>query len=229
MNYYIDMTQKQDIFTVMNGRVKFKRGKYNLTSDAVWLAAAAQPVKTILDAGIGTGGVSLCILEHNPDATITGIDISDEMLSACTENAKINNREIELINTDITKWKTDRTFDLVITNPPYFTGSPAKHNAHHNTDLTIWTEKCLSRIHPGGYFCTIIDAAVLSKMIAAIEKKCGNITIIPLFSSKNTAERVIITAKLGSKGKTTLNTGFPMNYDKILRDGLTINRILTTI
>ena len=226
MNYYIDMTQKQDIFTVLSGKVKFNRTKYNLTSDAVWLAAAAKPVKNILDVGIGTGGVCFCILEHNPGANITGLDISQEMLDSCDANAKLNGKQLELINADINNWKTDRTFDMVITNPPYFTGSPAKHNAHHNADLIKWTEKCLSRIRPMGYFCTILDAGVISKVIFTLEKKCGDITIIPLFGSKNTAERVIITAKLGSHGKTVLFAGIPMNCDDILRDGLTIDTVL---
>lgn len=229
MNYDTDMIQKQDIFTVMNGRVKFRRCNYNLTSDAVWLAAAAKPVRTILDAGVGTGGVSLCILSHNPDAIITGIDTSDKMLELCRENAALNNSKIELINADITKWKTDTVFDMVITNPPYFTGSSAKHDAHHNADLGLWTEKCLSRVRPMGYFCTIVDAGVISQIIEKLQKKCGDITIIPLFGAKNTAERVIITAKLGSRGKTVLYSGFPMNYDFVLRDGLTIEQILTKL
>ena len=55
------MTQKQEIFTLMGGRVRFYRGRYNPTADAVWLAAfgAGRPVKTVLDVGVGTGGAAL--------------------------------------------------------------------------------------------------------------------------------------------------------------------------
>ena len=229
MNYYIDMIQKQDIFTVISGRVKFSRCEYNLTSDAVWLAAAVKSAKTVLDVGIGTGGISLCLLSHNPNLKITGIDKSEKMLSLCKQNAELNNQQIELINTDITNWKTDKTFDAVVTNPPYFKGSPAKHDAHHNADLGIWTEKCLARVKPMGYFYTIIDAGVMDKIIAKLKPRCGDITIIPLFGNKNTAERVIITARLNSRSKTRLFSGLPMNYDKVLRDGLTIDKILTTL
>ena len=131
------MSTKQEIFSLIGGRVKFKRGTYNPTSDAVWLAAFAASVdaKTILDVGIGTGGVSLCLSSHIPDAQITGLDISVEMLNQCEQNAELNSTDIELINTDIEQWRTNRTFDLVVTNPPYFYGTPAKHNAHHNANL----------------------------------------------------------------------------------------------
>ena len=136
------MTAKQDIFTLMGGRVKMHRGFYNPTSDAVWLAAfAPTDAKTVLDVGIGTGGASLCLLANNPNAQITGLDISEQMLNECKSNAELNNANIELINADITTWKSDRTVDLVITNPPYFNGTPAHHNAHHNADLPLPSSK----------------------------------------------------------------------------------------
>ena len=94
-----------------------RRGIYNPTSDAVWLAAFAPTgAKTVLDVGIGTGGVSLCLLAHNPDAQIVGIDNSPEMLAECRKNIVLNDKTIELIEQDIFNWRTERTFDLVITN-----------------------------------------------------------------------------------------------------------------
>ena len=132
------MSTKQEIFTLMSGRAKFLRSTYNPTSDAVWLAAfAPRGVKTVLDVGVGTGGVALCMHAHNPAAKITGLDTSDEMLAACVANAELNDANIELINADIYTWRTSRTFDVVVTNPPYFYGTPAAHNAHHNSDLSL--------------------------------------------------------------------------------------------
>ena len=214
----------------MNGRVRFKRGAYNLTSDAVWLAAFAEPAKTVLDVGVGTGGVALCFLSHCPDAAVTGLDISTDMLTTCAENAELNDRDLELINADILTWRTSRTFDLVVSNPPYFKGTPAKHGAHHNVDLTKWAQKCIARVRPGGQFCTIIDAATIDEIISAIRSTgCGDITIFPLFGAKSTAERVMISARVGSRGHTRLFSGLPMNYDPVLRDGLTIATTLDTL
>ncbi|MFQ6778227.1 MAG: methyltransferase [Alphaproteobacteria bacterium] len=225
------MSEKQAIFTLLNGRVSFYRGIYNPTSDAVWLAAFAptKNISTVLDAGIGTGGVSLCLLSHNKELKITGIDISESMLSECKRNIELNNANIDLIQSDFLTWKTDKTFDLVITNPPYFKGTPAKHNAHHNIDLTQWTKRAIARVKPNGYFCTICDSLCVADVISAINNCCGTIKIIPLFGHKNTAERVLISGKLGTKTGSTLYSGFNMNTDAILRDGLTIEDILTTI
>lgn len=217
------MAQKQAIFTLMGGRVAMQRGIYNPTSDAVWLAAFAPTnVKTVLDVGVGTGGAALCLMAHNPDARITGLDISDDMLGECAKNAALNNYDIELIHSDIFTWHTDRTFDLVMTNPPYFKGTPAHHNAHHNADIAQWTRTALRRVRPRGHFCTIVDAKCTSEVIGALNDTCGDITIFPLFGAKNTAERVLIGARTGVRGGATLHMGMSMNESAVLRDGLTI-------
>ena len=225
------MAQKQDIFTLMGGRVRLWRGRYNPTSDAVWLAAMAADThaQTVLDAGVGTGGAALCLMANNPAATVTGMDISPEMLAECGANAELNDRAIELIKADITTWHTNRTFDLVITNPPYFKGTPAKHNAHHNADLGLWTRKCLARVKPRGTFVIIVDAAATATIVAQMAEKCGDIEIMPLFGARKTAERVLLRGRIGTRGPTLIHTGLSMNTEAVLRDGLTIATALSTL
>lgn len=224
------MNIKQEIFTLMGGRVKMKRGVYNPTADAVWLAAFAPcNARTVLDVGVGSGGVSMCLIANNKNATVTGIDVSPDMLDACQDNAKLNGFDIELITADILTWRTNRTFDLVVTNPPYFSGTPAKHNAHHNADLTEWIARCVARVRPMGTLCVITDATTVANVVAQMNKKLGDIHIFPLFGAKNTAERVLISGRLGTRGGTVLHQGLPMNYAPILRDGLTIADVLSRI
>ena len=224
------MAEKQAIFTLMGGRIRMYRGSYNPTSDAVWLASyAPHNIKTVLDVGVGTGGVGLCIASNNPGIKLTGLDISPEMLTECARNAELNNITTELINADITTWRTARTFDAVITNPPYFRGTPAQHNAHHNADITTWVRKCIARVRPRGYFCIIVSADRISEVIAEMHNHCGAIQIMPLFGAKHTAERVLIRGRTGVRGGDILWSGLPMNYEPILRDGLTIDDVLARL
>lgn len=225
------MSQKQEIFTLMGGRVKMRRGTYNPTSDAVWLAAfgAGRGARTVLDVGVGTGGAVLCLGAHDGDAVLTGLDVSEKMLAECAQNAALNRREIELICNDINTWRTARTFDMVITNPPYFNGTPAIHNAHHNADLPIWVRKCVARVRPRGTFCIIVDAAAMAPVLAEMARKCGDIEVMPLFSTKNTAERVLISGRVGTRGGVRLYRGMCMNDDAVLRDGLTIDDALSRL
>ena len=224
------MSVKQEIFTLMSGRAKFMRSDYNPTSDAVWLAAMApRGVQTVLDVGVGTGGVALCLAANQPGITITGVDISPDMLSICKTNAELNNIDIELIQADINTWRVNQTFDLVVSNPPYFYGTPAKHNAHHNANLNVWISRCVARVRPMGTFCTIVDASVVATVVAEMAKKLGDITILPLFGARDTAERVLLSGRLGSRGITVVHRGLPMNYEPILRDGLTIAESLSKL
>ncbi|MFQ6739791.1 MAG: methyltransferase, partial [Alphaproteobacteria bacterium] len=197
---------------------------------AVWLAAfVPHGVKSALDVGIGTGGVSVCIGWRYPTIKITGIDVSDDMLNECAINAELNNISISLVKQDILTWKTDMVFDVVVSNPPYFKGNPAKHNAHHNVDLRLWTQACMRRVKPRGWFCTIVDATQTASVLSEMANKCGDIDILPLFSNKNTAERVLLRGRVGTKGGTTLFAGININAVQILHDGLTIDEYLTTL
>ncbi len=217
------MTEKQDIFTIMGGAVKMRRGMYNPTSDAVWLAAFIDDApKTALDVGTGSGGVALCLMARFPQIKMTAIDISPAMITAASENFALNNQTAEFINTDITTWRTSRAFDLVITNPPYFNGTPATHNAHHNADLVQWTRRCIARVKPGGMFATIVDATRAGTVISEMTRHCGDLRIMPLFSKKNTAERVLLSARLGRGAQTKMYSGLDMNNQKVLRDGKSI-------
>ena len=233
MDYYIGMSEKQENFTLLNGRVKMVRSIYNPTSDAVWLAAfvhTAAKIKTVLDVGVGTGGVSLCLMTHLPDIEVTGIDISDEMLEICKTNAELNNKNIKLMNQDILKWSTTERFDLVVTNPPYFWGTPAKHNAHHNIDLRNWIKHSGARVTSNGYFCTIVDSNCAADVISCLhDKSFGEIQIFPLFTTKPFAERVLIRAKNCCHTGAAFHRGTSMNNDAILRDGLTIDALLSTL
>ncbi|MBO7508753.1 MAG: methyltransferase, partial [Alphaproteobacteria bacterium] len=217
------MIQKQDIFTIMGGGVKIHRGPYNPTSDAVWLAAFIDGTpKTVLDVGTGTGGVALCLMARIPGIQMTALDISDEMLAAAKQNFELNGKTADFINADILSWRTNKTFDLVITNPPYFRGIPARHNAHHNADLTLWTRRCIARTRPTGTFATIVDATAMAPVISEMSRHCGDIKILPLFSNKNIAERVLLSARVGRAPTTTLYSGLAMNCPRILRDGASV-------
>lgn len=227
MDYYIGMTEKQEFFTIMGGRVQMRRGMYNPTSDAVWLAAFVDGVpKTVLDVGTGSGAVALCLMARMPNVKMTAMDISGDMLDAARDNFELNDRPAEFIQADITRWRTSRTFDLVITNPPYFNGTPAAHNAHHNADLVQWTRRCIARVKPGGMFAIIIDAQKTAVVLSEMRCHCGDFRILPLFSNKTIAERMLLSGRVGRSPQTKVLNGMSMNDERILRAGQSIAEIL---
>jgi release factor glutamine methyltransferase len=78
---------------------------------------------TILDMGTGTGFLLLSLLQELPQATGTGIDISAEAVEIARENAlalALADR-VEFMKKDWKEIGAFKTFDIVISNPPYIT------------------------------------------------------------------------------------------------------------
>lgn len=68
-------------------------------------------VTSILDLGCGTGIHAEMLYEKGYD--ICGVDLSEEMLNVARESAKISNKNIEYIRSNITELNLDRKYDVV--------------------------------------------------------------------------------------------------------------------
>lgn len=74
----------------------------------------------ILDLGTGSGAIGLTIAKYLPKSHITAVDVCENALNIALENAKnlaINN--VTFILSDWFERLSHRTFDLIISNPPY--------------------------------------------------------------------------------------------------------------
>lgn len=81
----------------------------------------------VLDVGTGSGciPVSLALMMDSP--VVSAWDISEEVLSVASENARINNADVafsrvDVLGTDI----PDIRVDVLVSNPPYITESEKK-------------------------------------------------------------------------------------------------------
>jgi len=75
--------------------------------------------KEILDIGTGSGCIAISLAKNLPNAKVTALDISEDALEVAKENAKLNNVEINFINADIFEYKSDKKYDIIVSNPPY--------------------------------------------------------------------------------------------------------------
>jgi release factor glutamine methyltransferase len=74
----------------------------------------------VLDLGTGSGAVALAIGRERPSCYITATDISEEALAAARENANRNSiGNVEFVHGDWTAPVADRTFQVIVSNPPY--------------------------------------------------------------------------------------------------------------
>lgn len=72
----------------------------------------------ILEIGTGSGCISIA-LKKNTNSNIDAIDISESAIELAKENAKNNNVKINFMIDDIHNYKSNKKYDLIISNPPY--------------------------------------------------------------------------------------------------------------
>ena len=72
-------------------------------------------IKTILEPSCGSGEYLNAL--DNGTHEITAIELDSTIYNSINDN---NYKNVELINADFLRWETDKKFDLIIGNPPYF-------------------------------------------------------------------------------------------------------------
>lgn len=75
---------------------------------------------SILDIGTGTGCIPISLAKNLPNSKITAIDISPEAIKIATQNADLNDVQINFIEQNIlTTKELPQQFDIIVSNPPY--------------------------------------------------------------------------------------------------------------
>lgn len=128
-------------FTVEQDRCAMKVG-----TDGVLLGAWA-PVNRIyraLDIGSGCGLISLMLAQRNPSLFVVGLELDCDAAEEGKENfaqSPFANR-LEMHCADALEWRGNAPFDLVVSNPPFFSGTPGspvleRHLARHDHRLPL--------------------------------------------------------------------------------------------
>jgi tRNA1Val (adenine37-N6)-methyltransferase len=137
-------------------------------TDAVLLGSwvDAREAKTILDIGTGTGIIAM-MLAQKSSAKIDAVDID---FNACVQ-AKENVNEsawagrILVYNISFQEFSisTEKKYDLIVSNPPYFSDAPKPHTLERirsrHTDLLPFDDLASGVkkiISPSGKFCVVM-------------------------------------------------------------------------
>lgn len=150
-------------FTIWHDKCAMKVG-----TDGVLLGAWVQleNARQVLDIGSGSGLIALIIAQRGtPDTQITAIEIDREAANQATENANKTmwKDNINVICTDFCQFEPGILFDLIVSNPPYFSNalkSPdsQRAKARHNNSLPFETliRKSASMLTENGKLALII-------------------------------------------------------------------------
>ncbi len=100
-------------------------------------------VKRVLDAGTGTGLLSLMLAQRAEDVIIDAIELDENAARQAKDNVKKSPwpERINIVQGDIRTYTFHEKYDLVICNPPFFRNSllgddEERNNARHTLTLT---------------------------------------------------------------------------------------------
>lgn len=84
--------------------------------------------KTLLEFGAGTGLISIFVSKQN--AKVTATDINPTAIKNIELNAKKNDVELNIIQSDLFDNIPPQIFEIIIINPPYFPKDPKNNNEY---------------------------------------------------------------------------------------------------
>ena len=154
-------------------------GGFPLSTDSMCLAHFAKLPKhaRVLDLGAGCGTLGLLLCSRDNTCTVTGLELSENAHREALENIRRNGLEsrMESLCTDlrsVSEKFSPGSFDVCISNPPYFTGGPASHTTPlaRRDDFCSIPELMRSAAHAlkfGGDFFLVHKPDRLAELISA--------------------------------------------------------------
>ena len=120
-----------------------------------------------LDIGTGTGVIAIMLGQRTKEAIIHAVEIEDASFQQARENMKAVpwSDRLEIFHTPIQSFqpKEPERYDLIVSNPPFFSGGTFSHNQHRNQvrhtikmphgDLLTAARNFLT---PSGRFCVVL-------------------------------------------------------------------------
>jgi tRNA1Val (adenine37-N6)-methyltransferase len=159
--------------------IRQEKTAMRVTTDAclfgAWVARHHKPIERVLDIGAGTGLLSLMIAQAGFDR-ITAVELEASAYEEANFNIKQSPwaNKITLLNEDIRQFAkvTEEKFDLIISNPPFFSGkwvsdSQKKNLAMHQEALSY--PELLHAVHhllsSEGVFRVLIPHAATAEFV----------------------------------------------------------------
>jgi release factor glutamine methyltransferase len=130
-----------------------------------WIIEEQASISSILEIGTGSGCIALACKNQLPRCKVTAIDVSSEALQLAGENAVKLNLEIELIESDflsedLSIIENGRTFDCIVSNPPYIPINESGNIAANVVDFEPSIALFVPEDNPLLFYNTIVDKSM---------------------------------------------------------------------
>ena len=209
-------------FSITQDRCTMKVG-----TDGVLLGAWADThnATNILDIGTGTGIIAIMLAQRNEKANVVAVEINETASQQAAENMLASpwSNRLSVINDSIQNYakSTADQFDLIVSNPPFFTGGTFSDETDRNVvrhtvklpngDLLAAVRGLLAE---DGKFCVIlptIEGLRFQERAQNYRLYCTKMTEVKPKHDKP-VERVLL--QFEKKPKTLLKNGLVIQFEK---------------
>jgi len=108
-----------DFRVALNQHVIIPRPETELLASSAMADIPERGIKSVLDLGTGSGVLAICVKRGFPELAVFGSDVSEKALFLAEENGKANGVAVHWVLSDGFAHLAGKSFDLVISNPPY--------------------------------------------------------------------------------------------------------------
>jgi len=163
----------------------------------------------VLDAGCGSGILGLLLKRDFPKISLSLLDILEANVNLAAANASQNGLKAEFITADFAKFKSEKRFDLIVSNPPFYHDGVKKSENEHlrtsryseNLPLSALVRTANSLLKPRGVFSFCYDAKRLAEILLCLAEFKFTLTRLCFVYPKTdgAANLALIEAKKSSK------------------------------
>ncbi len=154
--FSIDPDEQIDDLFLKNYKIIQKQGCFRYGTDAVVLSDFAEKYikkgSRLLDVGTGTGILPLLLSAKTEAAELVGLEIQEEMVRLAERSVHLNEQSgalkqgrVRIVEGDIRNAKEyfpPRSFDVVVTNPPYKRNGTGIRSGSERLDLARHEISC---------------------------------------------------------------------------------------
>jgi tRNA1Val (adenine37-N6)-methyltransferase len=213
------------VFRFRHFEVRQESSAMKVGTDSMVLGALVQSEnpKAILDIGTGTGVLALMMAQKFPEATIVGVEIESSSAAEAKQNMENSPwpDRLTLVETDIKDLHTNQKFDLIISNPPFYSGgllNPDAQRAQARHVFALPFDLLFSRVahilNEDGDFWMIAP----SSDVELVQLEATKVNLFP-------SKRIEIHGKVGGAAIRTVLCFSFMRQEIIASNQLTIREV----
>ena len=152
-------------------------GVFPLGGDTLALGAFARLRRgeRVCDLGCGSGALALLLLSREPSLTVTGLELDEHAAALAEENYRVNALPGQVIQGDLRRVRDlfpAGSFDLAVSNPPYFPAGSGKSGGPSRTEETCTLEEVCAAagwlVKNGGRFALVHRPERLCDLFCAL-------------------------------------------------------------